>query len=68
MNDEQLKVVVKIYWGDAREKLCDAVDEQRIDNIIMGSRGLGPIERYNTTPADAMLLLTSEESNCSPCL
>jgi nucleotide-binding universal stress UspA family protein len=48
MNDDQLKVVVKIYWGDAREKLCDAVDEQRIDNIIMGSRGLGPIQRYIT--------------------
>jgi hypothetical protein len=67
MNDDQLKVVVKIYWGDAREKLCDAVDEQRIDNIIMGSRGLGPIQRYNTNAAaDAMLLLTSEELICSP--
>ncbi|XP_037439680.1 universal stress protein PHOS32-like [Triticum dicoccoides] len=42
----QLKVVAKVYWGDAREKLCDAVEEQKIDTIVIGSRGLGTIQRF----------------------
>ncbi|KAG8068440.1 hypothetical protein GUJ93_ZPchr0005g16114 [Zizania palustris] len=43
--DAELTVVAKLYWGDAREKLCDSVEEQKIDTLVMGSRGLGSIQR-----------------------
>ncbi|KAK9147055.1 hypothetical protein Sjap_006958 [Stephania japonica] len=43
--DANITVLMKIFWGDAREKICQAIRDIPLSCIVMGSRGLGKIER-----------------------
>nr|XP_043606738.1 universal stress protein PHOS32-like [Erigeron canadensis] len=42
---KEVHVLLKIFWGDAREKLCEAVDNIPLDCLVIGNRGLGKLKR-----------------------
>ncbi|GAV70862.1 Usp domain-containing protein [Cephalotus follicularis] len=42
---KEIVVLMKIYWGDAREKICEAIDNIPLSCLVIGNRGLGKIKR-----------------------
>ncbi|KAG4381411.1 hypothetical protein AAZX31_15G134900 [Glycine max] len=42
---KNIVVLMKIYWGDARERLCEAIDHVPLDYLTLGNRGLGTLQR-----------------------
>ncbi|XVF38851.1 hypothetical protein REPUB_Repub20aG0137700 [Reevesia pubescens] len=42
---KEVEVLMKIYWGDPREKLIEAIDTIPLSCIIVGNRGLGKLKR-----------------------
>ncbi|XP_071703837.1 universal stress protein PHOS32 [Rutidosis leptorrhynchoides] len=42
---KEVVVLMKVFWGDAREKLCEAVDNIPLDTLVVGNRGLGKLKR-----------------------
>lgn len=44
-SSKQVTVVGKVYYGDAKEKLVDAIVELPLDALVVGSRGLGGLKK-----------------------
>lgn len=44
-SQKDLTVVLKVYWGDARQKLCDAEADLQLQSLVVGSRGMGRLKR-----------------------
>jgi len=42
---KDLTVILKVYWGDARQKLCDAEADLQLQSLVVGSRGMGSLKR-----------------------
>lgn len=44
--DVQIHTETLVLEGDAKEMICEAVDQMHVDLLVVGSRGLGKFKRY----------------------
>ncbi|KAJ8620497.1 hypothetical protein MRB53_029026 [Persea americana] len=43
--EKGIVVVMKVYWGDARDKILEAIEKIPLSCLVIGNRGLGKIKR-----------------------
>ncbi|CAL5415918.1 unnamed protein product [Camellia sinensis] len=41
---KEIMVLLKIYWGDASGKICEAIDNIPLSCLVIGSRGVGKLK------------------------
>ncbi|CAA7049802.1 unnamed protein product [Microthlaspi erraticum] len=44
-SNKSITVVMKIYWGDPREKICEAVEHIPLSSLVIGNQSLGGLKR-----------------------
>ena len=44
----QIRAETLVLEGDAKDMICQAVEQMHVDLLVVGSRGLGKIKRYIT--------------------
>lgn len=59
-------MVMKIYWGDAREKIIEAIDKIPLSLLVIGNRGLGKLKRYQSQTQINYLLMHEFEFVLQP--
>ncbi|KAK7395190.1 hypothetical protein VNO78_15737 [Psophocarpus tetragonolobus] len=68
---KEVNVIVKLYWGEVREKLLESIEDLKLDSFVLGNRGLGSIQRmilgsvsnFIMTHAPCPVTIVKESSN-----
>ncbi|KAL5541962.1 hypothetical protein UlMin_009672 [Ulmus minor] len=42
---KEVVVLLKVYWGDPRDKICQAINDIHLSCLVIGNRGLGKLKR-----------------------
>lgn len=45
LNNEKIKVEIKVECGDARDVICEAAEKLNVDMVVLGSHGYGALKR-----------------------